>query len=307
MSDRVTVIVPSRNEKFLHQTVRDVLGQARGDVECIVALDGYWTRPDQEHLPSDPRLHLLHRGDAVGMRDNINAAAAIATGRYLMKLDAHCKLAEGYDVELAKHCDEDQIVVPRRYALDPEAWAYDHSNPKYPIDYHFLSNPIERPDDPHCGLHGENWKARRDERKHLMVDEEMSSQGSCWFMHTAHFRDRIGTMDSKTMGPFITEMQELGLKTQLAGGMMKTVKSTEYAHLYKGRKYGRGYALGPNQFGQAKAVVDYWMRDQWPGAIHPLKWLIERFWPVPTWGDDPERVFYCYKKGIPWTPTASGA
>lgn len=291
MSDRVTVIVPSRNEKFLHQTVRDVLGQARGDVECIVALDGYWTRPDQEHLPTDPRLHLLHRGDAVGMRDNINAAAAIATGKYLMKLDAHCKLAEGYDLALASACDSDSIVVPRRYALDPERWAFDESNPKYPIDYHYLSYPFENPDDPHCGLHGTAWGRRREERKARTIDEEMSSQGSCWFMTKDHFDRRIGTMDTKLYGPFVSEFQELGLKTWLGGGIVRVHKGTWYAHLYKGRKHGRGYALGPNQFGQADAVVNHWMSDAWPGATRSLRWLVERFWPVPGWPEDLDAAF----------------
>lgn len=289
----VTVIIPSRNERFLHETVRDVLGQARGPITAIVALDGYWTRPDQPHLPSDPRLHLLHRGDAVGMRDNINAAAAIAKTKFIMKLDGHCKLAEGYDVALSEACDGDWVMAPRRYALDPERWEFDTENPKYPIDYHYLSYPWERPTDPECGLHGTPWGRRREERKHITgVDDEASSQGSCWFMHRAWF-NHIGPMDQSLHGPFISEHQEVGMKTVLAGGLVKVHKGTYYAHLRKGRKWGRGYALGPNQFGQSDAVTDYYMNDRWPGKIagRSMRWWVERFHPMPGWPLDLDVAF----------------
>lgn len=290
---KLTVIIPSRNEKFLAPTVADVLGQARGDVEVIVCLDGYWPDPP---LPADPRLRILHRGDAVGMRDNINAAAAIATGTHLMKLDGHCQVAEGYDVTLLAECDGDWIVVPRRYALDPERWAWDESQPgKYPVDAHYLSNPIERPDDPTCGLHGTIWKSRREARKDVLLDEEMSSQGSCWMMPRAHFQ-RIGPMDSSLYGPFVSEFQELGLKTWLGGGQVMVQKKTWYSHLHKGRKHGRGYALGPSQFSQGPAVTDYWMHDRWAGRAHDLQWLVERFWPVPGWGSDPGEVFAQFRR-----------
>lgn len=292
---RVSVIIPSRNERFLPQTVADVLGQARGDVEVIVCLDGYWPDPP---LPADPRLHILHRGDAVGMRDNINAAAAVATGEFLMKLDAHCKLAEGYDVALVADCDQDWVAVPRRYALEPEAWAIDTSNPKYPVDAHYLSYPWERPEDPTCGLHGTPWSARRRARADVEIDDEMSSQGSCWFMSRAHFRDRIGTMDTRLYGPFVSEFQELGLKTWLGGGRVVVNKRTWYAHLYKGRKYGRGYALGPSQFAQGPAVTDHWMFDRWPGRVRDLAWLVEKFWPVPGWPDDWQAVVAARRREV---------
>lgn len=285
--DRVSVIIPSRNERFLVTTVRDVLNHAGGDVEVIVILEGYW----EHKLPSDRRLRILHRGKAQGMRPGINAAVSMATGGYLMKLDAHVMVADGFDVTLKDHHHEDNwLQVPRRYALDPERWTLDESNKKYPIDYHYLSNPYERPDDPTCGLHGTAWTARRDARKDVLVDDEMSSQGSCWFMTRAHF-ERLGEMDSAMYGPFVSEMQELGLKTWLGGGAMKVNKHTWYAHLYKGRKYGRGYSLGPSGFSQSKAVVDYWMHDRWPGRVRSIRWLVERFAPVPGWPADLDEVF----------------
>ena len=38
--DKVSVIIPARNERFLAATVRGLLDNAVGDVEIIVMLDG---------------------------------------------------------------------------------------------------------------------------------------------------------------------------------------------------------------------------------------------------------------------------
>ncbi len=28
------------------------------------------------------------------------------------------------------------------------------------------------------------------------------------------------------------------------------------------------------------------MKNEEPGMIHKIEWLVEKFWPVPTWPDD---------------------
>lgn len=286
---KVSVLIPARNERFLVPTVRDVLAKAAGDLEVVVILDGYWPTPP---LPDDPRLKILHFGDARGMRPALNAAAQIATGTHLMKLDAHCMVAEGFDVQLlGDYVEDNWIMIPRRYALDPEAWTIDTSNRKYPVDYHYLSYPFERPGDPKCGMHGTAWTDRREARHTLLIDAEMSSQGSCWFMSRRHW-DWLGPMEIDKYGNFIQEMQELGLKTWLGGGALMVTKRTWYAHLYKGTRYGRGYTMGGTNHQRGAAFcIDYWMHDRWDAAIHPLRWLIERFAPVPSWPADLDVAF----------------
>jgi len=37
----VSVIIPSRNEKYLERTIRNVLENARGEVEVLAVLDGW--------------------------------------------------------------------------------------------------------------------------------------------------------------------------------------------------------------------------------------------------------------------------
>jgi glycosyltransferase involved in cell wall biosynthesis len=285
---KVSVLIPSRNERFLVPTVKDLLSKARGDVEVLVALDGYW----ELGLPADTRLKILHHGQAKGMRPSINALVQMATGDYFLKCDGHTMWDEGWDVKLQADYHEDNwILTCRRYALEPEAWAFDTSNPKYPIDYHYLSNPYERPDDEECGLHGTPWNARKRARRDVLLDEEMSSQGSAWFMSRKHW-DRLGPMEIARYGNFYMEMQELGLKTWLGGGAMMVTKRTHYAHLWKGAKYGRGYALGANSHRPGREFgIDFWMQDKWPGAVRTMRWLVERFSPVPSWPADLDTVF----------------
>ena len=287
---RVSVILPSRNEQFLPQTVGSLLGNARGDVEIVAVLEGYWPDPP---LPDDPRLIVLHRGRAQGMRPAINAGMECATGEWLMKLDAHCGVSEGWDLVLKAECDADEVVVPRRLRLDPFTWTLTDQH-KVPIDAHYLSYPFERPGDASCGLHGTKWDARSKARAHVLVDEEMSSQGSCWFTSRRHWEGRLRPMDVVRYGNFIQEFQEIGLRTWLSGGRCLVNKKCWYAHWHKG-KHGRGYFISKSEqaFG-ADAATRYWMTDAWPtseGRVRTLQWLVERFSPVPGWPADLDAAF----------------
>lgn len=273
-----SVIIPSRNEQFLVKTVEDLLTKPAGDLEVIVVLDGYW----EHHLPEDPRVTIIHWGQNRGMRAAVNAGATAAGGQYLMKLDAHCLVPEGFDVVLQEDCDDDWVVVPRRKSLDPEQWCVSKGRPN--IDYHYLSWPYTHPESP--GLHGRWWRDRQEQRKDLLIDEEMSSQGSGWFMTRNHW-ERLGGLSEEGYGTFIQEFQEIGMKTWLGGGKVMVNKKTWYAHLHKGRRYGRGYSGNAKSWARGRLFsADYWVNNRWEARQHDFDWLIERFWPVPTWPEN---------------------
>lgn len=279
---KVSVVIPARNEQFLPQMVDDLFAKATDDVEVIVTLDGYWPDPILEDRPN---LVLIHRGRPQGMRAGINSAAAIATGEYLMKTDAHCMFGEGYDEILQADCKADWVAVPRRKRLDAENWCIQDVG-KPDIDYVFLSYPDDPKDFGGPGLNGKLWNEKNQDatlRREMIVDL-MSAQGSCWFMHRDYFY-QLELMDEASYGIFWNEFQEIGLKCWLSGGRVIRNKRTWYAHLHKGKRYGRGYFLGKSTLKQGATHTMKWMTPgaAWDKQTLPLSWLIEKFWPVPTW------------------------
>lgn len=281
---RVSVLIPSRGERFLQPTINSFLDNMRSDVEVIVVLDGYWPDPP---LQDRQNLVVIHRSTTLGMRASINAAAAVASGEYLLKSDGHCLFAEGYDVALKADCDDNWIVIPRRYSLDAENWK---TKEKTPIDYHYLSCPLwAKREHGDYSMHGIPWNERSRERRNLHeydIDETPSFQGSSWFMHRKHW-DWLGGMHEEGYGTFSQEPQEIGNKTWLGGGKVVVNKKTWYAHLHKGKQYGRGYFISSREVaGGHEYSAHYWMNNQWLSRIHDIEWLVDRFKPMPTWDID---------------------
>ena len=281
---KLSVIIPSRNEQFLSNTIEDIFAKAAGDIEIIAVLDGYWPDPP---LTDNSNLILIHRGHPRGMRNAINSAASIAKGEYVMKVDAHCMFAEGFDEVLKTDCDDDWVVIPRRKRLDAENWCPREDGRK-PIDYEFLGYPYWKPH--HMGMHGTIWGKRTQERMNnpeYDIDDNMAFQGSCWFTTKDHFWNRIEGLQEEGYGTFIGEPQEIGNKTWLGGGRLIINKKTWYAHLHKGKQYGRGYYMNKNETTAGNLYsANYWMRNLWPNRIHDIDWLVEKFWPVPSWPED---------------------
>jgi hypothetical protein len=267
----VSVIVPARNEPYLTRTIADVFEKATGEIEVIAVCDGY-----DPPLPIDSRLVVIRHERAQGMRPSINEAAERATGDYLLKLDAHCLLAPGFDEALAADCDDDWVVTPARQGLDPVQW--------FPIgdliEAHYLTCPVN-PNPKHAALRARHWRSRAETRRDVRLDDDMSFQGSCWFMSQKHWR-RLGGLSCEGYGPFVQEPQEIGLKTWLGGGAVKINKRTWYAHWKKTE--GQGYVLSPRQSREGLAYsTDYWMNNRWSSRVRDLSWLIDKFAPVPGW------------------------
>lgn len=217
-----------------------------------------------------------------GMRNAINAGVSLARGEYIMKCDEHCMFALDFDEVLKKDCEDNWVIIPRRKRLDPINWCLTDTD-KLDVDYEFLSYP------PNLGIKGNIWNERTRERLNKPeydIDDQMSFQGSCYFMTRKH-RDWLGDLDPSGYGQFAREAQEIGLKTWLGGGRVVINKKTWYAHLHKGTIYGRGYFMSKGEKDRGDAYCnDYWFNNRWEERIHDLSWLVEKFYPVPHWPED---------------------
>jgi glycosyltransferase involved in cell wall biosynthesis len=304
---KVSVIIPARNERFLVPTIEDVFKNARGEVEVIAVLEGYTPDNWKETVAKYPALHTIQHHEAKGMRAAINAGAASAISRgakYLAKFDAHCCFGEGFDEIIKADMDKDWIVVPRRKRLDPDTFA-PRNDGRLDIDYHYLTFPDNVKDFGGPGLNGRVWDERARERLDILLDEEMSSQGSGWAMHAAYFTE-LELMDAANYGQFWNEFQELGLKCWLSGGQVMVNKKTFYAHWHKGSA-GRGYHLPKEWLAQGATFTKRWLfNEAWAKQTLPFKTLIERFWPVPTWPENWEELVYGGRKSVVAMSSESG-
>src|SRR3990167_8455126 len=284
----LSVVIPSRNDQYLQRTIDDLLAKAEAEIEVIVVLDGYWPNPT---LNNDPKIVLLHHGtihNNTGMRGSINSGVDIARGEYIMKIDEHCMVDKGYDLKLMADCEDNWVVIPRRYRLDAENWKVIEDG-RPPIDYMYIENKDGY-------LHGTEWK--RPERTSILIDDTMSFQGSCWFMKKKFWDEAIGPMDDANYGPFANEAQEIGNKAWLSGGSVKVNKNTWYAHYHK-TKNSQGLDFSNNQHKAYRDGIergrsfgtDFWLNNKWSKRVHDFEWLIKKFWPVPTWPDNWQEIY----------------
>jgi glycosyltransferase involved in cell wall biosynthesis len=231
----LSVIIPSRDPRYLQRTIDDVVAKARSadPIEVIVVLDGYDTI-----VRADPHVNVLQFAQHRGMRAAINAGMQVASYNTRMKLDEHCLLAEGFDTQLMLDRRDNMVMIPRRYRLDPDKWEVIVDG-RPPIDYMRLQF------DPGY-IHGVEWRRPERAGPEFYIDDTPAFQGSCWLM-MAYTWHQIGPMDDATYGPFANEAQEIASKVlALEGGRVVVDKRTFYAHWRKGQA-GTGYGFTHEQ------------------------------------------------------------
>lgn len=315
----LSVLITARNEEFLSRTVEGVLNNRRGNTEVIVVLDGGWTNPP---IKDHEDVTILYHSESVGQRQGINEAASLSQAKYIMKLDAHCIMDEGFDVKLMADCEYDWTVVPRLYNLHAFNWKckkcgnewYQGPTPKF-----CCTDDQGKKQNPACDSKDFErsmiWKPRLNKRSdHMRFDRDLKFGywgsfkdreegktdisptlgllGACFFLHRKRYWD-IGGCDEK-LGSWGTQGSEMSLKSWLSGGKLVVNKKTWYSHLFRtqGGDFGFPYPQSGNQVSRAKKIVqDNFFNNKWNKQIYPLSDLIEAFWPIPGWDQkDLDRV-----------------
>jgi glycosyltransferase involved in cell wall biosynthesis len=268
----LSILIPSKTEKYLDNTILDILKNARGEIEVIAILDGYDTERIQDERV---KYIILEPSSSNHKRQGVNEAVKQSKGDYVMVLDAHCMVAEGFDVQLIKDHQPNWVQVPRRHRLDAENWCLQpQGDTRPPIDYEYLmwQGILDH------AFHGYKWDSRTLERQDILIDDILTMQGSTWFM-TKEWYNKMGFMDIRYQG-WGQEAEEISFTTWNNGGRVVVNKNTWYAHLHKGKKYGRMYKLNydENKLSYAYAY-NLWVMENKEFFIK----LIEKFWPIPKW------------------------
>lgn len=286
---------------FMSRTVETVLANIRGDSEVIAVCDGSWP---VEPLKDHPRLTIIHFSSPVGQRAATNIGAQVSRAKFIMKLDAHCSIDEGFDVKLTANCDYDWTVVPRLYNLHAFNWLCKCGNETYQgrtptkcekcgaVDG-FTRKMIWQPRLSRrsdfmrfdSDLHFQYWRQfeKRDESKGDICDV-MGNLGACWMMHRERYWD-IGGLD-EAHGSWGQMGTEISCKSWLSGGRQVVNKTTWYSHMFRtqGGDFGFPYPLSQSQIDSARAYSkSLWIGGAWKKAVKKLSWLVEKFAPVPGW------------------------
>lgn len=255
----LSCIIPSHNDIYLHKTIDSLLENAAGDIEIIPVLDGYIPKTP---FRDDPRIKPVYHETNKGMRESINTGVAAATGEYIMRTDEHCVFGERFDIIILDTIQDNWIVVPRRYFLDPVKWEVMDLSP---VDYEKLKIVNYHNGQKFCGV-----KWHKPEPTHD-IDETMAMQGSCWFMKKTWWDTVIKRLDTEGYGTHYQDSHEMIFKTWQAGGKMVLNKLTWYAH--KHRNFPRTHGYGGERADKCFAYALETWRDYYELEILPA-WQI---------------------------------
>ena len=211
----LSVLIPARREEWLARTVADVLEHSELDTEVIAVIDG-------EHIGerpiAHPRLRVIELAASIGQRAATNLAAKEARGRYVMKLDAHCALDQGFDRKCVEALDghPDWTVVPTQRNLHVFDWqcktcghrTYMGPSLAQCSKCGFQEHKREMVWKPRGGtrtdfwrfdheLHFQyrgEWKGRRVEDPDGNIADTMTCIGACWVMSRERYFE-LGGMD----------------------------------------------------------------------------------------------------------------
>ena len=113
---------------FLARTIEDILEHSEMNTEIIAVLDGAWAEPS---IPDHPKVTLVYHSQSIGQRAATNEAAKLSKSKYLMKLDAHCSMAQGFDKVLLEDMQDDWTIVPTMRNLHAFDWVCKNGHRRY--------------------------------------------------------------------------------------------------------------------------------------------------------------------------------
>lgn len=316
---QLSILIPARGEMFVTRTVEDILKNKRGNTEIIVGLDGYGydnTAWPVEGIPDHPDVRIVHVSQSRGQRGMTNTLAKLSTATYLAKVDAHCAFDEGFDVKLmeAMQGHDDWTVVPIMRNLHAFDWkcmkcgkrTYQGPTPgtkgaKFSVCEDCGANNFKRKliwypkpspqstaycfdPEPHFQYMGDMKKRPEGQGP---ITPSMSLQGS-FFMLTRQKYWELNICD-ENFGSWGSQGIEVACKTWLSGGSVMCVQTTWYAHMFRtqGGDFSFPYPQQQSKVEAAKkSARELFFDGNWEKQIHPVSWLVEKFAPVPGWGDE---------------------
>ena len=305
----LSICIPSRNEEYLNRTIQDILEHKKGKTQILIGLDGQWP---VEPIKTHPDVTVLFYPESIGQRAMTNQLVQLSRAKYIMKCDAHVAFDEGFDVKMVEafsKVDENVVMAPVMRNLHIFNWVCPNGHTRYQgpsgpckecgaetkkdVVWIPKTNPqsVSYCFDPEPHFQYFNEYKNREEYKKMFnetkLTESMSLQGSC-FMVTREKYWELNLGDEE-FGSWGSQGIQIACSFWLSGGRVLINHDTWYAHLFRtqGGDFGFPYEISGRQTEAAKKLArDKMTENKWPKQIHPVSWLVEKFWPVAHWSNE---------------------
>ena len=301
---KVSILIPSRAESpdNISRTLESIYDNATGDFEILLGFDG--PPFDGGSFEVDERTKPVYFPNVVGIKTGINALAAMATGKYIYKSDAHCSFGKGFDEILQADMQEDWIVMPR-FKIIKDDWSIQMRDGEEEFyDYFYLCCPFTDPKGFRFKAGGHWLKKTREMNTYMdegfLIDKTPQIHGSGWFMTKDRYFELGGFPNIDPYG-HAQEPIWLAMKNWMAGGKVMVNKKTWYAHLHQdGNK--RGYHMDKTQENRSyDLAVKYWVGDKWddtwPKKVMTFERFVDKFMPMPGWPENWRELIQMYQAG----------
>jgi glycosyltransferase involved in cell wall biosynthesis len=306
----LSILIPANNEMFLARTIQDILENSEADTEVIAVLDSKWAEPA---IPQHPRVNIIYVPESIGQRAATNIGVKLSKAHFVAKVDAHCAFDKGFDrkmIEAFEKTGDNVVMVPGMKNLHAFDWkcfkcgkkTYQDTKPICPVDGNEMKRKmLWKPRNgtsqfsycfdstPHFQYNG-GYRQHPDYIRDLPsgLTESMSIQGS-FFMCTREKYNELNLCDEE-FGSWGNQGIEVACKMWLSGGRVLINHNTWYAHMFRTKAnngFGFPYPQPGNEIANTKKKVwDLFFNNNWSKQIHPMSWLLEKFWPVPGWVDE---------------------
>ena len=308
---KLSILIPANKEEWLACTVEDILKNKNEETEIIVGLDSAWANPA---ILDHPDVTIFYSPITLGQRAMQNQLCRLSSAKFVMKLDAHCKVDKDFDRKMLDAFEisgDNVVMVPvmlnlhvfdfkcgkcgnRTYQgpMPTECPKCDNkTNFHKKLVWHAKESPRSVSFCFDKTSHFQYFKeyAKRPEYKKDLgetgLTETFSLQGSCFMLSRKMYWEKDICNDS--FGSWGGQGYGVAAAAWLSGGRVLVNHKTWYSHMFRTKK---DFSFPYNQSGRAvqkckKKVKDLFFNNQHPHQTRPLSWLLERFAPINGWSE----------------------
>ncbi|KAH8382423.1 hypothetical protein KR009_003442, partial [Drosophila setifemur] len=272
------------SEEYLHELI--ILDDGSQDATLLDDLKRWWGRvySSQSRL----RLIFLANTQRKGLIWSRNRGASVASGHYVLFLDSHCEVNEGWLEPLLERLalNPRLAVSPLLDTIDPTTLSYRKGNEllkggfDWSLHFHWLKRELDKEERPEVP-----YKSPAFAGGVLMISRE-------WFHKLKCFNPNLKIWGGESI--------ELAIKLWLCGGQIEIVPCSRIGHIFR-----RYHAFDfPPRTDIAMPVLSM-LSDQPPSSaqatyLHNSKIIAE------SWLDEYKNIFYALRpaaKGIPLNRT----